>query len=669
MSLSASEEFRRLLSGGAFPLLKATLTLADGTEVALVGEDFALGGLSVTSATSPVGSFATGAAVVGTCSATLQNMDHRLDQLDLTGATIVPYVGATLSGGTTEWLRLGKYWAEQPDSYGSTVIVSCEDALGRLALVPYSEVATAYPATLGTIANDICVACGVELATASFRNSTEQMPSRPQGDMSCLEAMGFVAQVSGSFVRADQFGRLAFGWYDASAYGTEAWLDGGTFDTSTTPYSDGDAADGGQFMTGGDSYDGGSFGGSSPTVVSSVMSLTTATDDVVVTGVRVRASDPMDGSGAQGEEHTYGQEGYLLSVRSNPLVAPGMAETVANGLAHVVGMRFRPLSARVVGDPALVAGDVVTVVDREGRAYRACLTRVTWSAAGHSALDCSAEPSARNSAARFGIISKAIRQGEAMVAYERTARELAIKGLADQLAAASGLYETQELQPDGSVVYYMHDKPTLAESQIVWKLTANAFGISNDGGQTYPYGIDVSGTAILERVYAIGIDADYINTGSIRPRSGQSFIDLDTGEFSLSPSAQLGGKTVQQVVTGIDDAAALSNTVSGLSGQFATNDRDLRALIEQAAKSATDYLAYQDGELTIGAAGSAIKNVMTNSGQVYRTSAGDIAWFGLRGSVWEMFIETARIMNMLRFGDFAWIARSNGNMTLKWMGQ
>lgn len=668
MALSASNEFRRLLSGGAFPLLKATLTLADGTELSLVGEDFALGGLSVTSATSPMGSFATGAAVVGTCAVVLQNMDGRFDALDLTGATVVPYVGVGLSDGTTEWLRLGKYWAEQPDSYGATISVSCEDALGRLALVPYSDVTTTYPATLGTIANDICVACGVTLATASFANSTEQVTSRPTDGMSCLEAMGYVAQVAGNFVTADQFGRLAFGWYDTSG-AAEADLDGGTYDTDTTPYSDGDSADGGAFMTGGDSYDGGTFDGQPGAYVSSVMSLTVANDDVVVTGARVTAADPMDGSGQHGEERTYGQEGYLLAVRSNPFVRPGMAETVANGLAHVVGMTFRPLSARVTGDPTIVAGDAVTVIDRIGRAYRTYLTQATWSAAGHSNLDCSAESPLRNSAARFGLVANAVRAGEQMVAYERTAREAAVSALADQLAEAAGLYETEEIQQDGSVVYYLHDKPLLSESTIVWKLTANAFGMSTDGGETYPYGIDVTGNAILERVYAIGIDADYIDTGRIRARSGQSFFDLDTGQFNLSQSATLGNRTVQQVLTGLDDAAALADDVDELSGDFVTNDRDLRGLIEQAAKSATDYLAYQNGELTIGAAGSAIKNVMTNSGQVYRTSAGDIAWFGLRGSVWEMFIETARVMNMLRFGDFAWIARSNGNMTLKWTGQ
>ena len=35
---------------------------------------------------------------------------------------------------------------------------------------------------------------------------------------------------------------------------------------------------------------------------------------------------------------------------------------------------------------------------------------------------------------------------------------------------------------------------------------------------------------------------------------------------------------------------------------------------------------------------------------------------------WEVYSETMHIENMLQFGDFAWIKRDNGNMTLKWIG-
>jgi hypothetical protein len=91
--------------------------------------------------------------------------------------------------------------------------------------------------------------------------------------------------------------------------------------------------------------------------------------------------------------------------------------------------------------------------------------------------------------------------------------------------------------------------------------------------------------------------------------------------------------------------------------------------VENAARTATDYLTYGNGELVLGTTDSAVRNVMTNSRNAFRTSAGDIAYFGLdTDGLYRMFIENARITDMLRFGDFAWIARQNGNMTLKWVG-
>jgi len=132
--------------------------------------------------------------------------------------------------------------------------------------------------------------------------------------------------------------------------------------------------------------------------------------------------------------------------------------------------------------------------------------------------------------------------------------------------------------------------------------------------------------------------AGQMTSGYIRSADGNVFIDLDNGIMQLASSTSIGG-------TQLMDA------------------------LEDAKRYATDYLRYENGELTIGAANSAIRNVMTNSRQSFRTDAGDVAWFGLNdANIWEMFIETATIRNRLSFGDFSWIARDNGNMTLKWMG-
>lgn len=95
----------------------------------------------------------------------------------------------------------------------------------------------------------------------------------------------------------------------------------------------------------------------------------------------------------------------------------------------------------------------------------------------------------------------------------------AVKQASEQMNAllseASGLYCTPEIQPDGSTIYYLHDKKTFAESKLVMKLTAEAIGFSTDGGETYPYGFTIDGEMVMKTIAAEGINADWIDTGTL----------------------------------------------------------------------------------------------------------------------------------------------------------
>ena len=61
----------------------------------------------------------------------------------------------------------------------------------------------------------------------------------------------------------------------------------------------------------------------------------------------------------------------------------------------------------------------------------------------------------------------------------------------------------------------MHNKPERAKSSTIWKMTADAFAVSTDGGQTWNAGIDSQGNAVVSVLNAIGINADWINAGSM----------------------------------------------------------------------------------------------------------------------------------------------------------
>lgn len=95
------------------------------------------------------------------------------------------------------------------------------------------------------------------------------------------------------------------------------------------------------------------------------------------------------------------------------------------------------------------------------------------------------------------------------------AYKIAEQQLTSLLAQSFGVFKTEEVLPDGSTVHYMHDKPTLAASTNIWKMTGDAFAVSSDGGKTWNAGLDASGNAILNVLSVIGIDASWINADNL----------------------------------------------------------------------------------------------------------------------------------------------------------
>lgn len=59
----------------------------------------------------------------------------------------------------------------------------------------------------------------------------------------------------------------------------------------------------------------------------------------------------------------------------------------------------------------------------------------------------------------------------------------------------------------------------------------------------------------------------------------------------------------------------------------------------------------------------------TSTRIAFHTEFGDIAYFGMdSNNIWQMYIQQAEVTNMMRFGNYVWVKRSNGNMTIKYVG-
>lgn len=512
---NTSSKYKELIKGVREFCAKIIINYADGSSQTLTElQDFKQ--LKFVDESSSSSEFEIGAAVIGEALITLNNRTGKFDNKTFYGAHISAYTGI-LVDEKPELLEMGHYIVDEPVSPGISIALTAYDNMILLdkAYVP----GITYPATLAQIAQDACVQCGVILESLQFPRSSYVVATAPT-DVTCREVMAAVAQLAGCYVKARPNGRIAITWYADAASNT----------------------------------------------ISTLYSKNVCTDDVTITGITVISGETTAKSGA---------DGYRLAISDNILLDEEKAQETADYLGNkLIGLTFRPLSVSCQSDPSIEAGDRIAVKDEKGNTYQTVVTSTTFAVLEAQKIACNAASPTVNGGQRLSETSKAIiasrKYTNEAVEYERTERESAIEDLNKQLDESPGLYCTPQVQEDGSTIYYLHEKAELSDSLIVWKYTATAFGASTDGGKTYPYGFDVSGKAILDRIYVIGLDAKYIKTGTLDADIVQ-IINLHLKDISDST-----GVTLDVTLNGI--TADVSSKYTELDGKISDNSASIKLL-------------------------------------------------------------------------------------------
>ena len=171
-----------------------------------------------------------------------------------------------------------------------------------------------------------------------------------------------------------------------------------------------------------------------------------------------------------------------------------------------------------------------------------------------------------------GIVDKTI--GET-VNQSLDAYDIKLKQMNELAANTLGFYYTEEKDENGATISYRHDKPTLADSTIIYKTGIEGFFLSVDGGNTWKAGFDSNGDAVLNILYAIGIQSKWINTRgftAVDNEGKETFkIDETTGAVYIDPKVfMLGdkefGETINQVIeNGSNIVILLSNESQNVS--------------------------------------------------------------------------------------------------------
>lgn len=565
-----STEFKEQQNSGNRNYLKyADFTFTDGSTLSITDKDLWSNGFKFEDAVSQSGSFDIGAAIVNKLTLQINNFSGKYTDYIWDGARVVCYIGLELSTGIEKIRICTMTVTDAP--YQSTAIISltCEDSM-RLFDRDYSESKLSYPATRLQIIQDACEVCGVTLQSTRFDNDDLIIQNRPDdSSITFRQVIAWVAQMGCQWAKTDAYGRLCLDWYKNE-------VPDDFYNEEEVPWKDIEGKDildttGAQIIT------------TMQTGISAIDTngFTPWLYDIEITGVKV--TEYVENS-SQNEAKTYqsGKSGYVIEISDNKLIQEGSGEKICQIIAdRCVGLKFRPFTTGALTNIAWEAGDSIAISDRNGKQYKSFLTSVTLNPGAFEQLECSAKSVSRNKQKQYTLNQQMQAENKKNLKDERTAREKALEELSQRLAESSGTYTTVETQPDGSKIYYLHNKPQLSDSDIIWKMTAEAWAVSTDGGQHWNGGMTVDGDVIARILTATGVNADWINTGTIKAidKDGNItfLVDVTTGRVVINAdSVQVKGKDVNAIAK----EKAETEVNNFISNTYTTDINNLQSQID-----------------------------------------------------------------------------------------
>lgn len=572
--INVSDAFKQKLQDGKKVWQEAEITFPDGTVKTV--KDEIMGENCTFSDCAESSSFPIGCVVCKSMTLELDNSQDQWKNYYFYQAKVHAYLKMQIDASAVETIDKGVYTITTPEQYGETLNFTALDDMYK-ANAAYTSNLT-LPQSVETLVRDACETLGIPFG-GTMQHGNLIILEIPE-NMTFRQLFGWAAMLETANAHLDNKGYLQFIKWD--------------FSNLQEDYSAIVDADGNLKFKGGASIDSENF--ISPvgnwtidndgflTLIESATdtseklkdffeSPTVSSDDIVITGIKLKNRE---------NESMYGSTGYVLELE-NDLVADSDLDTVSAQIGDsIIGVKFRNMSGELAYNPLIEFGDMAYTYDRRWNRYITPLTDVSCSVNGKTTVKTQADDPIRGMSKFQSESTKAIVEARRLVKKEKTAREKAVEKLEETLKNSSGLYETSVAQENGSTITYLHDKPTLAESKNVIKFTAEAIGVSNDGGKTYPYGFFLTGDLIAKILYAHGINADYIDTGALIVKDSDGNIifqvDMDTKKVIISgDNVVIGDSSLPDKLTKMDNnIASAKNMTFQLSNdmQTITSDAD-----------------------------------------------------------------------------------------------
>ena len=515
--INVSDAFKQKLQNGEKVWQEVEITFPDGT--AKTVKDEIMSGNNSFSDCAESSSFPIGCVICKSMTLELDNTSDQWKDYYFYMAKVHAYLKMQIDADTIETIDKGVYTVTTPEQYGEILNLTALDDMYKTNAVHSTKLVL--PQTVESLVRDACGTLGITAGFSKMAHGNLIVNELPK-DMTYRQLFGWAAMLDTANARLDSNGSLQFVRWNLDAVPNIELKD---------------------YI-------------SMPTVSS---------DDIVITGINIISGD---------NSETYGTSGYILSMENNLVGESDLATVAAQIGDSIIGAKFRNLQGDMAFNPLLEFGDVAYTYDRNLNQYVTPLTDVSYTINGKTTLKTQADDPIRGMSLYYSGATKAIVAARRLVEKEKNARELAIEKLQESLSVGSGLFATYVQQEDGSTISYFHDKGTLEESKNVIKITSEAIGVSNDGGKTYPFGFQLTGTMITKLLYAEGINADFINAGALIIKDEQGNIifsvNMDTNSVYINPEyLMIGDVSLSDKIKELDEnVAAAKNMTMTLSNEY-----------------------------------------------------------------------------------------------------
>lgn len=355
-----------------------------------------------------------GAAFSSSCKVTFYKQDNLL----LNGAYFIPSVGIMV-GGEAQYVQKGKYYIPSDgveDSGKLWVTVTGYDRMAGLT-EDYMPTIT-FPATPAQVLADVCKQASVTPPAVTMPSI--QIAAPYTGTL--RQQLGWLAGLIGCNAKFDATGNLVFCWY----------ADGGLTIDRDTQYMDG------LTLTTDDAF--------------TIHSLLTGTD-----------SNPISVGAGKG----------ITTI--NPYMTAEVAETV---FAEIDGKTMRPCTVKWRGNPAVEAGDIVSVIGGSGENLTAYVMELKTQIKGGMSSDLTCYgPSDTDYATPSPSEQKFKRMYEDVVKSFQDATQ--------KIIGAQGGYFEITYDKDGYPTgWTLRNTPTVEDNTKMWIMSTGGLGFSTDGGKT-----------------------------------------------------------------------------------------------------------------------------------------------------------------------------------------